>query len=157
MKLFITFNPHIENLSQKRLLNDFRYALQKYYRKELGRRYFKYIDNQYDIAIFEEIGKKFFEKLDSATHLIQYIEKDVEFKKEPHLHIIADVPQNKATDFFNTLKDTLKSIYSSLTSDYQLIGNDTDERNTWNYCSKEGGKIFSKSDLCEKKCHQHNC
>ena len=39
MKLFMTFNPHIENYSMKKLLNDFRYALQKYYQKELGRKY----------------------------------------------------------------------------------------------------------------------
>lgn len=151
MKLFMTYNPHIKNISQKRLRNDFRYALQRYYRKELGRRYYKHIDNQYTIAIFEEIGKKFFEKLDSATHLIQYIEKDIEFKKEPHLHIIADVPTHTEKDFFNSLKDTMESIYSSLTSDYQLIGNDVDERNTWNYCNKENGNIFTKKDLCEKK------
>ena len=157
MKIFITFNPHIENLSQKRLLNDFRYALQKYYRKELGRRYFKHIDNQYDIAIFEENGKKFYEKMDKATHLIKYIEKDIEHKKEPHLHIIADVPLYKAIDFFNSLKDTMKSIYSSLTTDYQLIANEVDERNAWNYCKKENGNIITKIDLCQKKCYQHYC
>lgn len=54
MKLFMTFNPHIENYSMKKLLNDFRYALQKYYRKELGRRYqffvfdkFFHLNNQF--------------------------------------------------------------------------------------------------------------
>ena len=145
MKIFMTFNPHLENHSQRKLLENFRYALQKYYRKELGRRYYKHIDNQYDIAIFEEIGKKFFEKLDSATHLIQYIEKNIEYKREPHLHIIADVPIHTEKNFFNSLKDSMESIYSSLTSDFQLIGSDTDKRNTWNYCVKEGGKIFCKS------------
>lgn len=157
MKIFITFNPHLENYSKSKLLENFKYALQKYYRKELGRRYYKHIDNQYTIAIFEEIGKKFFEKLDSSTHLIQYIEKDIEFKKEPHLHIIADVPTHTEKDFFNSLKDTMESIYPSLSSDFQLIGNEVDERNTWNYCSKENGNIFTKKDLCEKKCHQHYC
>lgn len=146
----MTFNPHIENYSMKKLLNDFRYALQKYYRKELGRRYYKHINNQYTIAIFEENGKKFFEKMDEATHLIKYIEKDIEYKREPHLHIIADIPTHTEKDFFNSLKDTLKIIYPSLTTDYQLIGNDVDEKNVWNYCSKEDGKILSKNDLCEK-------
>lgn len=146
----MTFNPHIENYSMNKLLNDFRYALQKYYRKELGRRYFKYVDNQYDIAIFEEIGKKFFEKLGEATHLMKYIEKDAEYKKEPHLHIIADVPLNKATEFFNTLKNTLESMYLSLTTDFNLIATKVDEQNVWNYCNKEGGNISTKKDLCEK-------
>ena len=154
MKIFMTFNPHLENYSKSKLLENFKYALQKYYRKKLGRRYYKHINNQYDIAVFEENGKKFFEKLDSATHLIQYIEKDIEYKREPHLHIIADVPTHTEKDFFNSLKDTLGSIYSSLTTDFQLIGNDTDEKNTWNYCSKEGGNIFSKSDFVKKKCYQ---
>ena len=154
MKIFMTFNPHLENYSQKKLLKNFEDALKIYYRKELGRRYFKHMDNQYDIAIFEENGKKFYEKMDKATHLIKYIERDVEYKREPHLHIIANVPLNKATEFFNTLKDTLKSKYPSLTSDYQLIGNDVDEQNVWNYCSKENREIITKKDLCEKKCYQ---
>ena len=157
MKLFMTFNPHIENYSTKKLLNDFRYALQKYYRKELGRRYFKYVDNQYDVAIFEETGKKFFEKLDEATLLKEYLEMNIDFKKEPHLHIIADVPTDVGTNFFNSLKNTLESMYPSLTTDFDLIATQVDEKNVWNYCLKEGGKITTKNDLCERKCHQYCC
>ena len=41
----MTFNPHIENLSQKRLFNDFTFGLKKYYREEICRRYYKHIDN----------------------------------------------------------------------------------------------------------------
>lgn len=154
MKIFMTFNPHLENYSKSKLLENFKYALQKYYRKELGRRYYKHIDSQYDIAIFEENGKKFFEKLNSSTHVIQYIEKDIEFKRYPHLHVIADVPTHTEKDFFISIKNTMESIYHSLTSNFQLIGNDVDEKNVWNYCSKEGGKIFSKNDLMNKKCYQ---
>ena len=72
MKLFMTFNPHIENLSQSTLLNNFKMILKKYYRKELGSRYYKHKDKQYQIGIFQEIGSKNF--------------------KQPHLHIIVDVP-----------------------------------------------------------------
>ena len=35
MKIFMTFNPHIENLSQRNLMINFRKSLQKYYRKTL--------------------------------------------------------------------------------------------------------------------------
>lgn len=154
MNIFMTFNPHLENYSKRKLLENFKYALQKYYRKKLGRRYFKHIDNQYEIAIFEEIGKKFFEKMDETTHLIKYIEIDIEFKREPHLHILADVPLYEATEFFNFLKNTLKNIYSSLTADFELIGNNIDERNIWNYCCKENGEIFRNHDLMKKKSYQ---
>lgn len=146
----MTFNPHLENYSKSKLLENFKYAIQKYYRKELGRRYYKHINNQYDVAIFEENGKKFYERMNEATHLKEYIEMNVDFKKEPHLHIIADVPLNKATEFFNTLKNTLESMYLSLTTDFDLIATKVDERNVWNYCTKEGENIFDKKDLCEK-------
>lgn len=150
MKLFITFNPHIENLSQKRLLDDFKFTLKKYYREEIGRRYFKHIDNQYDIAIFEEIGKKFYEVYDSETHLIKYIEKNESFKKEPHLHIITEVPANNVEHYCEVLRTNLESTYPSLSFKVELILTEKDEINTYNYCSKEGGKIYSKSDLIEK-------
>ncbi len=35
-----------------------------YYRKHLGQRYFKHKEEQYYIAIFEEIGKKFYGQYD---------------------------------------------------------------------------------------------
>lgn len=150
MKIFLTFNPHLKNYSKIKLLENFKYALKKYYRKELGRRYYKHIDNQYTIAIFTEISKKFFERFNFITHLIEYFEKEIEFKREPHLHIIADVPIHTEKDFFSSLKTSMKSIYPSLTSDFQLIENDADEINVWNYCSKEGGTIITKSDLIAK-------
>lgn len=151
MKIFLTFNPHIENLSQKRLFNDFRYALQKYYREDIGRRYYNYIDNQYDIAVFEEIGKKFYEVYDSKTQLIKYIDKKEPFKKEPHLHIITDVPANNIERYCEVLRTTLESNYPSLATRAQLILTKKDEINAYNYCSKEGGKIYSKRDLTEKE------
>ena len=40
----MTFNPHIENLSQRNLMINFRKSLQKYYRKTLGSRYYKHKD-----------------------------------------------------------------------------------------------------------------
>ena len=105
MKIFMTFNPHIQNLSQKNLLDDFKDVLKRYYRKHLGQRYFKHKEEQYYIAIFEEIGKKFYKTYNAETCLIIYHEiKNAEFKKEPHLHIIADVPLAVLKDFFYFLK-----------------------------------------------------
>lgn len=56
MNVFITLNPHIENLSRNKLIKDFRFILQKYYRKVLGPRYYKHKDKQYKIGIFQEDG-----------------------------------------------------------------------------------------------------
>ena len=102
MKIFLTFNPHIENLSQNNLLNNFTTILKKYYRKTLGSRYYKHKDKQYQIGIFQEIGSTDY--------------------KQPHLHIIVDVPTNMMMKFYNFLKNSLTTIYPHLTSDFQLIG-----------------------------------
>lgn len=131
MNTFITFNPHIENLSQKALYDNFRKILQKYYRKTLGQRYFKHKDKQFQILIVQEIGSKDF--------------------KQPHLHIIVDLPLAKMREFYHFLKNGLTTIYPHLTSDCQLIGSGKyDEQNVYTYCLKEGGDIFTKSDLFKK-------
>ena len=131
MKIFLTFNPHIENLSQNNLLNNFTTILKKYYRKTLGSRYYKHKDKQYQIGIFQEIGSTDY--------------------KQPHLHIIVDVPTSMMMKFYNFLKNSLTSIYPHLTSDFQLIGSRKyDEVNVYNYCLKEGGSIITNNDLYEK-------
>ena len=128
MKIFLTFNPHIENLSQNNLLNNFTTILKKYYRKTLGSRYYKHKDKQYQIGIFQEIGSTDY--------------------KQPHLHIIVDVPTNMMMKFYNFLKNSLTTIYPHLTSDFQLIGSrKNDEANVYAYCLKEGGSIITNSDL----------
>ena len=131
MKLFMTFNPHIENLSQNNLLNNFKTILKKYYRKELGSRYYKHKDKQYQIGIFQEIGSKNF--------------------KQPHLHIIVDVPLTAMKKFYNFLKTYLTAIYPHLTSDLQFIRSGKyDEQNVYNYCLKEGSSIITNNDLYER-------
>ena len=131
MKIFLTYNPHIENLSQSNLLNNFKEILKKYYRKQLGSRYYKHKDKQYQIGIFQEIGSSDY--------------------KQPHLHIIVDVPTSMMMKFYNFLKNSLTSIYPHLTSDFQLIGpRKCDEVNVYNYCLKEGGSIITNNDLYEK-------
>ena len=131
MKIFLTFNPHIENLSQNNLLNNFITIVKKYYRKQLGSRYYKHKDKQYQIGIFQEIGSSDY--------------------KQPHLHIIVDVPTSMMMKFYNFLKNSLTSIYPHLTSDFQLIGSrKCDEVNVYNYCLKEGSSIITNNDLYEK-------
>ena len=131
MKIFLTYNPHIENLSQNNLLNNFKEVLKKYYRKHLGARYYKHKDKQYPIGVFQEIGSSDY--------------------KQPHLHIIADVPTDIMMKFYLFLKTGLTSIYPHLTSDFQVIGSRKyDEANVYNYCLKEGGEIITNSDLYEK-------
>ena len=131
MKIFLIFNPHIENLSQNNLLNNFITILKKYYRKQLGSRYYKHKDKQYPIGIFQEIGSSDY--------------------KQSHLHIIVDVPTSMMMKFYNFLKNSLTSIYPHLTSDFQLIGSrKCDEVNVYNYCLKEGGSIITNNDLYEK-------
>jgi len=131
MKIFLTYNPHIENLSQTTLLNHFKEILKKYYRKYLGARYYKHKDKQYLIGIFQEIGSTDY--------------------KQPHLHIIVDVPTDKMMKFYLFLKNGLTSIYPHLTSNFQMIGSRKyDEVNVYNYCLKEGGQIITNTDLYQK-------
>ena len=131
MKIFLTYNPHIENLSQTTLLNHFKEILKKYYRKYLGSRYYKHKDKQYLIGIFQEIGSTDY--------------------KQPHLHIIVDVPTDKMMKFYLFLKNGLTSIYPHLTSNFQMIGSRKyDEVNVYNYCLKEGGQIITNTDLYQK-------
>lgn len=128
MKIFMTFNPHIENLSQRNLMINFRKSLQKYYRKTLGSRYFKHKDRQYQIGVFQEVGSRDF--------------------KQPHLHIIIDLPLNKVKELHHFLSNELKNIYPSLTTDCQIIKSGKyDEQNVYFYCLKEGQSITTNSDL----------
>lgn len=131
MKIFQTFNPHCENLSQTNLLKHFRKILQKYYRKELGSRYYKHKDKQFQIGIFQEIGSKDF--------------------KQPHLHTIVELPLAKVKYFHNFIKNGLTTIYPSLTDDCQVIGTGKyDEQNVYAYCQKEGLPIITNTDLYER-------
>ena len=63
-KYFITINPRTVNYNHMKLLNDFRIALIKYYRRLLGKNFNKKKEQQYPIYIFMENGKSV-----SYTHL----------------------------------------------------------------------------------------
>jgi hypothetical protein len=132
VQAFYTINPHIKNLSQKRLYNDFRYCLQKYYRQSLGRRYYKDSnkDKQYQMAIFPEQNKN---SLDET---------------EPHLHIIIVLPKTDIEAFFTKITQMMLYKYPSLSVDIQPADNSTA---LWQYCTKEEDQaIYTKTDLFEQ-------
>lgn len=129
MQIFYTINPHINNLSMNRLQNDFRYILQKYYRKTLGPRYYKKKEQQFKIAIFPEVG-----------------DREV---KEPHLHMIIEMPMKAVNQFRNFIREGVKKIYPSLTDKLEDVNGEAIE--LWKYCLKEDLGILTKGDLFEKK------
>ncbi len=128
IRVYYTLNPHINNLSMNRLKNDFRYCLQKYYKKTLGRRYYKHKDKQYSIGIFPEIG-----------------EREI---KEPHLHLVIDLPLEEMKGFHQFIIDNMKKIYPSLTDNVQIEYGSSDK--LWRYCLKEDFGILTKTDLFER-------
>ncbi len=131
MNVFITLNPHIENLSRKKLIKDFRFILQKYYRKTLGSRYYKHKDKQYKIGIFQE---------DGFSDFIQ-----------PHLHIIIDISSKYINSFYVFIRENLSRLYPSFTSDLQVIKNTKkDLEKVYSYCLKEGKPILTQNDLYER-------
>lgn len=125
MKIFYTINPHIENLSMNTLIKDFRYFLQKYYRKTIGPRYFKHKDRQFQIGIFPEKTKKEI--------------------KEPHLHMILEIKLNEIKEFQAFIKSQFKQKYPSTTDDLQFITHT--EPKVWAYCLKEDLNIITNTDL----------
>lgn len=131
MNVFITLNPHIENLSRNKLIKDFRFILLKYYRKVLGPRYYKHKDKQYKIGIFQE---------DGFSEFIQ-----------PHLHIIIDISSKYINSFYGFIKESLSRLYPSLTSDLQVIKNTkNDLEKVYSYCLKEDKPILTQNDLYER-------
>lgn len=131
MNVFITLNPHIENLSRNKLIKDFRFILLKYYRKTLGPRYYKHKDEQYKIGIFQEEGFRDF--------------------IQPHLHIIIDISLKYINEFYVFIKENLSRLYPSLTTDLQVIKNtQKDLEKVYSYCLKEDNPIITKNDLYER-------
>ncbi len=131
MNVFITLNPHIENLSRKRLIKDFRFILQKYYRKTLGPRYYKHKDKQFNIGVFQE---------DGCRDFIQ-----------PHLHIIIDGPLKYVNLFYAFIKENLSRLYPSLSSKLQIINNTKNDLiNVYSYCLKEDNPIITNEVLYER-------
>lgn len=125
MKIFYTINPHINNLSMNRLLSDFRYTLQKYYRKQLGQRYYKKKSRQFKIGIFPEVGNR--------------------EMKQPHLHMLIDIPMNAVNYFRYFVSTNLKATYPSLTDNLQEVKDKPVQ--LWSYCLKEDSNILTNEDL----------
>ena len=127
-KYFITINPRTVNYNHMKLLNDFRIALIKYYRKLLGKNFNKKKEQQYPIYIFMENGK---------------------FKeKYNHLHIIADLPLNEKDNFFNFINEFFMQKYKSADNQIKEI---YDFTGILNYLKKEGCEIIANWQLFFKK------
>ncbi len=85
--MFVSLNPHIINLSQVQLAYHFKEALKDYYSQKsvFGRHFDKKKDQQYPLIVFLENGKM----------------RDIE--KHPHLHFLAEVPQDRADNFIDNV------------------------------------------------------
>lgn len=85
--MFVSLNPHIINLSQVQLAYHFKEALKDYYSQKsvFGRHFNKKKDQQYPLIVFLENGKM----------------RDIE--KHPHLHFLAEVPQDRADNFIDNV------------------------------------------------------
>lgn len=128
MQIFYTINPHINNLSMQRLTDDFFYILKKYYRKTLGQRYYKHTNKQFLIGIFQEVGQREI--------------------KEPHLHMIIEIPMKSVNSFRHFLLNNLKQIYPYLTD--KLIAVEGNPTKLWNYCLKENLEIITNKDYIKR-------
>ena len=127
-KYFITINPRTVNYNHMKLLNDFRIALVKYYRKTLGKNFNKKKEQQYPLYIFMENGK---------------------FKeKHNHLHIIADLPINEKDNFINIISKFLLQKYKSLDTQIKEV---YDFTGALDYLKKEGCEIIANWQLYFKK------
>ncbi len=126
--MFYTINPHYKDYYMEKLLDKFQFTLQKYYRKTLGPRYNLKKSEQFQLYIFPE----------ETTNII----------KEPHLHIVIDIPKDKRAFFFAFMNKNLKETYRSLTYNIQQPKNTkTDYNKLISYCSKEDKVILGKEDL----------
>lgn len=144
--VFITLNPHIINLSQDKLREDFSYILKKYYRKLLGQRHYKHKDKQYPLNFVIEKGKKFVSYIDD-NHIKRYIvEKNIDINA-PHLHIMMNVPLAEIKNFVRYIRKVMRIKYNKLTTDFQFIKTNRDEANVYTYCLKEDVMICSNNDL----------
>ena len=146
MNAFLTLNPHIINLSKETLRDDFNFYLKTFYGKELGPRYYKHKDKQYPMGFTIETGKKFITQI-GENHITNYIPISDIDNKEPHLHIIMDIPFNKAKNFVRHVSSKMRKKYPSLTTCFKFIKTKQDESNIYNYCLKEGDKFYTNKDL----------
>ena len=132
--IFFTINPHIKNLSKNKLIIQFNNALKRYYRKELGQRYYKHKDKQYQLSLYPQFGKREI--------------------KETHLHLIIKAPSNKFMSFCEFIINEMKALYKGLTFDIQSIKQTPlDYIKVWTYCLREDNEIITNQDLYNMKLH----
>ena len=141
--LYLTLNPHHYNCSPSILLFNFREALIHYYSRE-DRNFNNNKDKQYPLILFLENGRN----------------RDLD-EKNPHPHILIQIPEDKQESFVDFVYDYLYQYYPSLTeydTTIDMTTQTTDMLNIWMYNDKEqrefdinplmtANKIFTTSDF----------
>lgn len=138
--MFVSLNPHIINLSQVQLVYHFKEALKTYYSQKsvFGRHFNRKKDEQYPLIVFLENGKM----------------RDVE--KHPHLHFLAEVPQEKADNFIEIIASTMRFYHPSTTIDVNNITDRPfDMASCWSYSDKEQAEFERNPSLIPNKIFTH--
>ena len=138
--MFVSLNPHIINLSPVKLLYHFKEALKLYYSQKsvFGRHFNKKKDEQYPLIVFLENGKI----------------RDIE--KHPHLHFLAEVPQDKADNFIEIIASKMRFYYPSTTVNVQNITDRPfDMASCWYYSDKEQAEFERNPSLIPNKIFTH--
>ena len=138
--MFVSLNPHRINLSRVMLLYHFKEALKVYYSQKsvFGRHFNKRKDDQYPLIVFLENGKK----------------RDKE--KHPHLHFLAQVPNEKADNFIEVIVSKIRFYYRNTSVDVQNITDRPfDMIACWNYSDKEQVESEYNPSLVPNKIFTH--
>lgn len=136
--MFVSLNHHIVNLSQMNLVCHFKEALKTYYSCTFGCHFNKKKDQQYPLIAFLENGKI----------------RDIE--KHPHLHVLAEVPQDKADDFIDTIRTKMRFYYPSTSVHVQNITDRPfDMLSCWTYSDKEQVESKHNPSLIHNKIFTH--
>ncbi len=138
--MFVSLNPHRTNLSQMNLLFHFKEALKEYYSQKsvFGRHFNKRKDEQYPLIVFLENGKI----------------RDME--KHPHLHFLAEVPQEKADNFIDVIRSKIRFYYPETTMSVQNITDRPfDMLSCWMYSDKEQVESDRNPSLIPDKIFTH--
>lgn len=129
MNYFITFQPNKYNASDRELIINFKKGLQRYYKKLLGSRYNKHKGKQYKMDIDLSHGK------------------DDQANTHPHLHIIANIPDNQCYDFIRFIMTYLKKSYPKLSVDCQPLISDLDKLRAGMYSLKQSVRMYNEQDF----------
>lgn len=138
--MFVSLNPHIINLSQVQLVYHFKEVLKTYYSQKsvFGRHFNRKKDEQYPLIVFLENGKI----------------RDIE--KHPHLHFLAEVPQEKADNFIEIIASKMRFYYPSTSVDVKNITDRPfDMASCWSYSDKEQAESDRNPSLIPNKIFTH--